>query len=468
MTLFDQGTEEAAPLPPPVPPVNQLFGPVNLVSIWLVLLMLIPSVLVVPGVGAIGTPANLFGMAMAGYWGINRIRGNTNDHMGTQWAYVAFGVYLLGNAMAYIAAQLRGAGADESLFADRFFLSTFGLCGVALTVADGFTSRSDVDRLVRRLLVMMSIGSFFGAVQFFTNFDLVPYIKPPGLRINGDSQLTIVRDLSDFDRVSSTSAHPIEFGVVMAGIMPLAIHYAMFTTDPKWRTRVRWTLALIALGVPISIGRSSTITMIVGVLALMAVWNKRQVVQGLFIGVISIFVLRAAVPSLIGTIISLFTGLENDLSYTARTDDYAQAFTFIGLDPWFGRGPDTFDPATYLLLDNQILKSTIETGYFGVACLLGMVLIAMNVDRSVLSRAADDTTRHLGQALFASTAGLTITMFFADMLFFAQFAGLLFLMIGLAGALNRIKHQGPPEGEEDAPDVLRPTLRVDARPTDHI
>ncbi len=76
VTLFDQGTEATAPLPPPEAQVNRVLGPVNLVTIWLVMLMLIPSVLVVPGIGAIGTPANLFAMGMAGYWGINRIRGN--------------------------------------------------------------------------------------------------------------------------------------------------------------------------------------------------------------------------------------------------------------------------------------------------------------------------------------------------------------------------------------------------------
>jgi O-antigen ligase len=456
------------PLAPAPLDARNAFGAVNLLTVWMGLVILIPSVLVVPGLGAIGTPANLFGLGLLGVWILARMQGKTNDDLGFQWAYVALGAYLVGNLMAYMAAHTRGIPPPEALAADRWMLATLSYTGVALLAADGIRDRRDIGVVLRRLTYFGAFIAVLGAIQFFSNFDPIRYMTLPGLRLNDGAILSIVVE-ENFDRVSSTSGHPIEFGVVMAAMLPLALHFMMHAPTKKLMRRSRLVVFLIGLGVPISIGRSSTIALGVAMLVLATIWSRRQLINAAFVGFIATFGLRAAVPSLLGTILSLFTGIRNDSSITARTSDYNEAFDYISQDPWFGRGPNTFDPIDYLLLDNQILKSLIEIGYFGLLTLLLMIFIGMNLGRSVLSRATDDDTRHLGHAIVASIWALTVSLAFADMLFYAQFSGLLFLLIGLAAALNRTKYQHAPGETAYAPKnrILRTSLTAKVRPPDH-
>ncbi|MFQ5555945.1 MAG: O-antigen ligase family protein, partial [Acidimicrobiales bacterium] len=382
----------------------------NLVTVWMVLILLIPSVLVVPSLGAIGTPANLWALGLFGVWVTSRLMGRTHDHLGFQWAYPAMGVYLAVNVMSYMAAHARGIPGGEALAADRWMLGTLGYIGVALVVADGLDQRDQIGILLRRFTMIVAVEAALGAIQFFTSFEPIEHLKPPGLVLNDGGILTIITSFSDFDRISSTAGHPIEFGVVMAGALPIALHYA--THGPNRRALVvrRITVALIGVGVPISISRSSTIALFFGLALMATAWSRRQLLQAAFVGVISVFAFRAAAPSLIGNIIALFTGLGSDDSISARTSDYDAAFDFVARDPWFGRGPNTFDPFDYLLLDNQLLKTLIELGVVGLLGLLVMIVMGMNLGRAVLSRAVDDDARHLGQTLFASIAVLAVTL----------------------------------------------------------
>ena len=80
---------------------------------------------------------------------------------------------------------------------------------------------------------------------------------------------------------------------------------------------------------------------------------------------------------LVGTIISLFTGLSSDPSIAGRTDDYAVVGKFISESPWFGRGFGTFLPKEYFILDNQYLGSIVETGYVGLGALLAGLRTAL-------------------------------------------------------------------------------------------
>jgi hypothetical protein len=98
-----------------------------------------------------------------------------------------------------------------------------------------------------------------------------------------------------------------------------------------------------------------------------------------------------------------------------------------------------------------------------------MLFIGLNLGRAVLSRAVDNDTRHLGHAIGASLWGLIIPLFFADMLFYAQFSGLLFLFIGTAAALNRTKNQHAPSETAHSPkrEILRSSLTSAQRPPNH-
>ena len=61
-------------------------------------------------------------------------------------------------------------------------------------------------------------------LQFFTGVGLGRVFRIPGLQELGSIQA--IQDRSTFNRVSATASHPIELGVVLGMLFPLAVHFA--------------------------------------------------------------------------------------------------------------------------------------------------------------------------------------------------------------------------------------------------
>ena len=75
---------------------------------------------------------------------------------------------------------------------------------------------------------------FIGIAEFYTGINITNYIHIPGLSpaVNVNSLL----DRNGFNRPSSTATQPIEFGVVMAMLLPFALQQAF---DPARTGRLR-------------------------------------------------------------------------------------------------------------------------------------------------------------------------------------------------------------------------------------
>jgi O-antigen ligase len=198
---------------------------------------------------------------------------------------------------------------------------------------------------------------------------------------------------------------------------------------------------LIVLGVPISVSRSSVLVLVVATLFLVAAWSPQMVRRSAVVGVVGVLVFRAAVPSLLGTLKSLFTNLGNDPSISGRTDDYETVFLYINERPWLGRGPGTFGPTNYILLDNEILGTIVMQGYIGLAGYLFVFLAAIFVAMRLAFRGPSNEIRHLSVTLGGALTASTMSLYFADMSFFAHWISPTFLMVGLAGALDRVRHE---------------------------
>src|SRR5581483_10549910 len=169
-----------------------------------------------------------------------------------------------------------------------FFL---GCAGIALLACDGIADRARFDVLVRRLVAAGGLVAAFGVYQFFTLYD-INTISVPLLTRN--QKVADVVERSIFHRVAGTASHPIEFGVVMAMLLPLALHLALFSERGK---RLRWWLAsgVIALAVPLVI--------------IVPTWPPRWRRRGILIGGTFAVAVRVAIPGLVGTVTSLFTNI---------------------------------------------------------------------------------------------------------------------------------------------------------------
>jgi O-antigen ligase len=153
-------------------------------------------------------------------------------------------------------------------------------------------------------------------------------------------------------------------------------------------------------------------------------------------------VVFVAVPGILGTLVGLFSGISSDSSAQSRTGSYALAWEFISRSPVFGRGLQTFLPE-YHILDNQYLLATIETGVVGVLALLAVFITGVRCARAVRKRSTDTDTRQLAQAVAASVAAGGTSFALFDALSFSQTACMVFLMLGVTGALHRLHPAGP-------------------------
>ena len=151
---------------------------------------------------------------------------------------------------------------------------------------------------------------------------------------------------------------------------------------------------------------------------------------------------------LVGTILSLFTNLNNDPSVSGRTSDYAVVVDVFEDHPWLGRGLFTFMPRSYRILDNQWLMILVELGVVGLLAFLAFLLTAFFAARSAFRHARHLRSRHLGLVLSSTIAGAAVSMVTYDGWTYRLHSGISFLVIGLAGAAWRLAGRTAREEEE--------------------
>ena len=414
------------------------FDGVSVLTFWLCLVFLIPASQVVPQVGAAGKPSVLFGYGLLVAWLATRFLPGAvyRIRQPVRWF---LGLYLVSLFISYAAGILRGLSAAESTATDRSLIVQVSMVAAAVVALDGIPSRKRFDDLMMRLIGLAAVAGVIGFLQFFFTWDVAPSLTLPGINLNGQEPIVTIDNRNGFNRVASTTGHALEYGAVMAMILPIAVHYVL---HDKPGARRRWLVAatfFIAMGVPTSISRTSTVAVALMAAGVAIGWSGKMLWRASIVGIISLMALRAAVPSLLGSILSLFTNLEDDLSITARTSDYPIVFRFIRERPIFGRGPGTYGPPDYLLLDNQVLSTTVNNGIVGLVALLALFLVAIAMLRRTVWTSVHDETRHLAVAMAVSLLVAMVVLYFADMLFFMVYTSTSFLFFGLAGSLWRLR-----------------------------
>lgn len=427
----------------------------GLLTIYLVLLFALPARLVVPGLGAAGRPAVIFGSGLLFLWLITRALPEQvlPGRQPLRWAlFVFLAVFLV----AYGLGVARGLPGPEARSADRALITYLSLLGLALVACDGIRSRARLDAVLRRLVLLGTAMSLVGFVQFFFRINLATMISVPGLQLNEPIIGIASRGAPNFARVAGTASHSIEYGVVLAMLLPIAVHLFLFARSVGQRQLWGVCAALIGVSVPLAVSRAGTLALLLGLLLLVLAWEPRLQRRAAVVILAGTVAFQAALPGLLGTIRSAFANFNNDPSIQNRRSDYAEVAGYFQDRPWFGRGLGTFIPDRYLVLDNQALLTTLETGVVGAMALLLLIVVAGSLGRSVRYRGASPSSRHLGHVLAVVLVQGLVTAFTFDALFFPIFAGVFFLTIGLCGTLYRLRHE--PSTFPSERDVLRRTL----------
>lgn len=424
----------------------------------ILVLFFIPARLVVAPLGGFATPAALLGLYAGWRWLWGALVPGAEPRPSRQpLRWIAL-VFLGAHLVSFVAAAIRPLDALETNAADRGLLVIISGVGILLLAVDGIPSRERLEVLLRRIVMAGTAVAVVGILQFVAGFDLAARIGIPGLQ-DHFADASFIFERSTFRRVAGTTAHPIEFSVVLAMVFPLALNFAL--TAPAGRRR-RWWAAVATIGValPMSVSRTAVLGMVAVAITLFPTWPKvrrRQALKGLVVYAVA---MKLLVPGLLGTIKAFFFSVEVDPSISARQGDYGYVGRFISESPITGRGYATFIPTRYDFIDNQYLLSMVETGIVGLLSLIGLVVVGMSLARGARKRSADAAGRELGQALAASIAVVAITCATFDFLSFPTARTLFFIMAGCAGAFWRIETQllkpADSDGDPGVPRAARP------------
>lgn len=405
----------------------------GVLSFYVAVLVLIPAHLIFEPLGAAGTPASMIGMTFVLWWIAARM---ISSDLPATFQPTRFGVSLFAATIvvSYVSAAVHPLPPDQLSGADRGLLAVVSWVGVTMVASDLIRSQTTLERLLRHVVDAGAFLAVLGLLQFFTGFDISSIVQIPGLHSN--YALEFIGERSDFRRVAGTASHPIEFGVVLALVFPLALHFALAEQVRKARA---WAIVLcLGIAIPMSLSRSAILGLLAGGLTLFATWSGTRRAIALIVAPVFAVAMRLVVPGLLGTIKSLFVNLTKDDSFKGRTEDYDVVGQFISRSPWIGRGFGTFIPKDFFFLDNQYLGQLVETGYIGLAALILMFVIGVFTARGARRRADDPIVADLAQALAASTVVAAVGFLTFDGLGFPMIDGLVFLLLGCIGAQWRL------------------------------
>jgi O-antigen ligase len=418
-------------------------GPFEFLTIYLVLLFGMSARFVVPGVGALGSPATLMGFFAFGWWVTATLLGQ-REVVG--WNPVRWAVlfYLAAQIFSWIVAASRPSNAGLFPSPDMGLLMRFGLVGVALLAMDGIRTRDELNRLLDRAIICSMLMVAVGLIQFIFTYDLAPYMRLPGLRLNNDAVLQI-NSRSNFNRPAGTSLHAIEFGVVSAALIPPAY---LFARRHRYLTILRRRVApsslpvlALAFAAMVSLSRSAILAAAVALIGLLIIVSWRERATIVVTAIVVVLTAGVLVNGLVGTLRSLFTSADTDPSVQARIERTPRVLELIAEHPYIGRGLGTFSIQNDFLLDNEIQKTAIETGLVGAAILIGFVVVAAIVGSRI--RAGGELDRLTGKVLVVTIVALFISSYTFDSFFYRILTGVLFLFIGLIGALHRLANAVP-------------------------
>ena len=417
----------------------------TLLAIFVTLQLVLPSRLVMNYLPLSLSAASLVALLLGTLWLCTQLTTTLGAAKGRNAVRTMLFVYACVLLTSYASSAMSYLPSDERQLGDHATIIAFALICVSLAVCDGVRSRERLYFLLRVLVVCGTGVAAFGIVQYLFHVDPTPLLRPPGMHFGSFDPSTGSRD--GLTRAAGTTANPLEFGVLCAMVLPLAIHVAFHAARTGARPRFWWACTgLIGAGLMFSVSRSAILGVLAASVVLFLGWPARRRVWMGVGGLGFLVVIKVVSPGLLGTFLSLFQHAHSDSSVQWRTHDYTTAEQLISQHLWLGRGMGTWYAPKHEVFDNQYLLTAVDSGLIGLAAFVGVVLgalyAAIRVGVLARRRAADlptaVTDRDLALSVAASLAVVLPTCATFDFLAFATVSALLFLMVGIAAALLRI------------------------------
>ena len=409
----------------------------TMLTVYLVLLLAIPSGVAITALGALGRPSLIWGLVLLGWWTVSRLQIHAFDtrpvSQPVRFTFVAFFVVIL---VSYAVAILRGQPDDQVSPAFTALLRMLSWAGVLFVAVDGIRTMHDLTRMARRIGVGAGLLAALGLMQFLTGQALVDFFGSiPGLTLAGG-----LGERGGMIRASGTAIHPLEYATALNAALPLVIAAAVSRGFRSHQSGlgIGWWLpvGLISVSSMVAVSRSAIIGFAFAVVSMIPALPPRARPLVIIVGSVLAIAVAAMVPGLWSTTAQLFTGAADDPSTQSRTNGLERVPEFMSTSPLIGSGFGIFLPR-YYIFDNQWVLIAIELGILGIIGFAGFFVASISSARQA-SRSSDPDFRLLGHALTASILNVGVLFAFFDGLSFPIAGGMLFLLAGLCGSIRTI------------------------------
>jgi hypothetical protein len=406
-----------------------------LLTVYLVLLLAIPSNITITALGSLGRPALLWGVLMLVLWAVTRVQQHSDGAAGIrQPIRFAFAALLVVALVSLAAALLRGQPSDQVSPALTALVRLASWGGVLLVALDGLRTMADITRLVRRIAIGAGLLAGLGILQALTGQAIVDFFSYiPGLSGPGAG----VAERGGVVRSAGTAIHPLEYATALDAALPLVIAVAVaggFRRSAGKANAAWWIPAvLVATSALVGVSRSAIIGFALAAAAMIPILPRRYRLAVTVAGASLAAAIVAAVPGLLGTTLSLFTGASDDPSTHSRFAGLDRAVEFVTPSPVIGAGFGTFLPR-YFIFDDQWVLMAVELGMLGTAAFAGLFVTAIWSALRARRLSEQPDVRLLGYALAVSIVVVAVLFAFFDGLSFPISAGMFFVLVGLCGA----------------------------------
>jgi O-antigen ligase len=424
--------------PDAVSAVGQRADGATLAGLYLLALLIVPARLVLSFVPITLPPALVVALGLGVLWFGGQMANTLGMGKGRNAVRTALAVYLSAHLITYAIATRRSLPEDELHVADSSLVRITATVAVAVFICDALRNRDRLDRLLKVLLGSITVVASVGLVQFALGVDLVALVNLPGLRVQ-ENTYAAFEHRSIFRRPAGTTNHPIEFGMVCAMAVSLAVHY-LFQARERGEPVRRWVvcLCLVGLGAMLSLSRTAILGLVTTGVVLAITLPRERKLPVLAVGGTFFMLASAVIPGLFGTLRGMFSNIGSDPSVKARTADYTDAWQQVYLHPIAGRGFGTYLPDKYSILDNQYLLTLIENGYLGLFAMIGLFLAGCYAAIRARRLSADPALRGIAACLICGILIGAVGAATFDLLSFGVATGVLFVLIGTCGAALRL------------------------------
>lgn len=419
-----------------------------MLTVYLVLLLAIPSGVTITALGSLGRPSLIWGLLLGVWWAVSRLQAEPAAWppiaQPVRFAFAAFVVLVL---ISFAAAMMRGQPGDQLSPAITALVRLLSWAGVLLVTVDGIRTKDEITAMVRRIGIGAGLLAALGLMQFVTGRALVDFFGSiPGLSMAGG-----IGERAGVIRSSGTAIHPLEYATALNAALPLVIAVAIsrgFRPQPSLNGIWWWLpVGLITVSSLLAVSRSAIIGFAVAVLTMIPAIPRRYLPLTLGAGSVLAFAIVAAVPGLYSTTVGLFVGAADDPSTQSRTQGLERVPEFMSTSPLIGSGYGIFLPR-YYIFDNQWVLVAVELGVLGILGFAGLFVAGIWSARRA-RQSADPGIRLLGHALAAAMFNVAVLFAFFDGLSFPIAGGMLFLLLGLCASIRTVAGNG------DGPGVSR-------------